>query len=117
MVVGWQSLNNKFIKRYFPFSGCIAVSFCLPHTLVSHYYVHVCIHIKEGNIIIGTMTSLITKPRPPQFINSVDKLVRQDIIKWTIEPGSAYSTMGKTAEEGSTMRHEIFVSKITINKL
>ena len=53
------------------------------------------------------MTSLITKPKPPPFIDSVDKLVRQDSIKWTIEPGSAYSTMGKNAEEGSTMRYEI----------
>ena len=56
---------------------------------------------------VGTLTSLLTKPKPPKLINSVDELVRQNIIKWTIEPGSAYLNMGKNAEEGSTMRYDI----------
>ena len=52
----------------------------------------------------GMLTSLITKPREPNFIRNLDELVRQKKIPWMIEQGSALSNYGKTAEEGSALR-------------
>ena len=52
----------------------------------------------------GMLTSLITKPREPNFIRNLDELVRQTKIRWMIEHGSALSNYGKTAEEGSALR-------------
>ena len=52
----------------------------------------------------GTLTSMLTKPSDPSFIQSVDELVRQTEIAWIFEQGSALSNYGKNAEEGSTLR-------------
>ena len=52
----------------------------------------------------GTLTSMLTKPADPSFIQSVDELVRQTEIAWIFEQGSALSNYGKDAEEGSTLR-------------
>ena len=52
----------------------------------------------------GTLTSMLTKPADPNFIQSVDELVRQTEIPWIIEEGSALSNFGKNAKEGSTLK-------------
>ena len=52
----------------------------------------------------GTLISMLTKPAEPNFIRSFENLVRQTEIKWIFEQGSAMSTYGKNAEEGSTLR-------------
>ena len=50
------------------------------------------------------MVSLLTKPKQPDVLESVDELVRQDKMKWIIEAGSAWTNLGEDAEEGTTLR-------------
>ena len=54
--------------------------------------------------LLAALVSLITKPKEPNLINSVDELVRQDEILWLIEAGSAFVNFGMDAEEGTTLR-------------
>ena len=54
--------------------------------------------------ILATLVSLLTKPKQPDVLESVDELVRQDKMKWIIEAGSAWTNLGEDAEEGTTLR-------------
>ena len=48
--------------------------------------------------------SLLAKPKQPAILGSVDELVRQDKIKWIIEAGGAFVSMGEDEEEGTTLK-------------
>ena len=63
----------------------------------------------------GTLTSMLSKPAEPNFIQSVEELVEQTEIKWIIEQGSALSNYGQHTAEGSTLRLvalEQFIKKL-----
>ena len=59
-----------------------------------------------SNFPAATLVSLITKPKHPELLSSVDELVRQDEIPWLIEAGTAFTNMGVNAEEGTTLKCE-----------
>ena len=54
--------------------------------------------------VVAALVSLITKPKEPSLIKSVDELVRQDEISWLIEAGSAFANFGMDSDEGTTLR-------------
>ena len=59
---------------------------------------------KQSDFDSGALVALITKQKPPEMFSSVHELVRQDNIPWLVEAGSAFTNLGKEAEEGSTLK-------------
>ena len=61
--------------------------------------------------------SLITKPKLPEMLSSINELVRQDELPWLIEKGSYYTTFGANAEEGTTLRCDHYENGLCVTKI
>ena len=56
--------------------------------------------------IADHLIALLTKPNLPKFMESVDDLVQQSKIKWSILKGAAEEEIGRNDPPGTTLRYD-----------
>ena len=65
------------------------------------------LHVKLFILFAGLLTGMLTKPTPPDLINSVEELVNQEKVGYFIEIGARNENLGKSSPPGSTLKYDL----------